>query len=567
MNTSMNAKDSSRLVEARQWHMAGKLDDARPVYRRLLRKYPTNSDVQSLLAALLLDTGKPVDALPFLRRLVKERSGDADIQYNLGLALSESGDHEAALVAYRTALELAPDHPLAWYNSGLAQRRLGHAAEAIAAFEHDFQLRPRLDSARLLSKIHEEEGNRDRSLFYANRCVELDGAQPADLHRLVALEARHLAESMFIGDQQALDIETLAVHAAQLSPDDPEALTNLGMIYSQLGDHLGALPPLQHALALDPGNDRCRELLAILLMTVGRIEEGWRLRTRHGHVSHGLDLQFMPRWQGRMRPGLRLVVLWEQGIGDQILYAHMLGDLVASGVDVTLLCDPRLVALFNTSTLGVHATATLTPADLQAHDAYTSLGELHIWLRPTPESVPAPSSYLRADATRVAAFRNDWATRYPGKRFIGLSWQSHSGLNGAGKSIPLTAMAPILALPDSVFICTQYGEGAVELQSHAAARGIQVHVDDTCNALTDMDVAAAQLMALDELVSVSNASVHLAGALGVRAHVLLGRRPVWHWFATGDRSIWYPHVYLYRQVHLDSWDEPIRTLAERLKKP
>ncbi len=562
----MNAKDSSKLDEARRWHIEGRRADAKPVYNRLLRKYPANSDVQSLMAALLLDDGEAVNALPFLRRLTVARPADADLQYNLGLALAESGEYRAAIDAYSIALRLSPTHALAWYNTGLSWRKLGNVDNAIDALLQDTALRPRADGCRLLSRLYKERKELTLARDYAYRCVELEGAKPADLDYLVALESRILAESMFISDAQALEIETLAVHAAQLTPDNAETLTNLGMVYSQLGDFAGGIPPLQRAHALDSSNENCLKLLAVMLMTMGDIEGGWRLRMSRERVSNTPDIATIPRWQGRIRPGLRLVVLREQGVGDEILYAHMLTDLLDAGVYVTFPCDPRLVPLFRRSEPRLNVSAGLTQEEFNDHDAFVGLGELHVWLRPTLAELPPPKQLFQPDLETRNRFRSQWEQLYPGRRYIGLSWLSHSTYNGASKSIPLALLDPILQTPDTVFVCAQYGDGVVKLAEHARQRGILVHVDPTCNALSDLEIAAAQLAAMDEFVSVSNASVHLAGALGVKTHALIGRRPVWHWFLQGAQSRWYPDVTLYRQIYLDSWDEPIADIAANLRR-
>jgi len=562
----MNAKDSSRLDEARRWHIQGRRAEAKPIYNRLLRKYPANSDVQSLMAALLLDEGEAVTALPFLRRLTMARPADADLQYNLGLALAESGEYRAAIDAYAIALRLQPTHAMAWYNTGLAWRKLGNTDKAVHALLQDTALTPRADSCRLLSRLYKEHKDLQEAREYAYRCVALEGSKPADLDYLVALESRILAESMFISDEQALDIETLAVHAAHLSPDNPETLTNLGMVYSQLGDFAGGIPPLQRAHALDSSNENCLKLLAVMWMTMGDIESGWRLRVSRERVSNAPDIADIPRWQGRIRPGLRLVVLREQGVGDEILYAQMLTELLDAGVQVTFPCDSRLLPLFRRSEPRLNVTTALTSEEFNQHDAFVGLGELHIWLRPTLAELPPAKPFFRPDSALRNQFRAEWEQLYPGRRYVGLSWLSHSTYNGASKSIPLALLDPILQTPDTVFICAQYGEGATELAEHARQRGFTVHTDLLCNALSDLEVAAAQLAALDEFVSVSNASVHLAGALGVKTHALIGRRPVWHWFLQGTQSPWYPDVTLYRQIYLDSWAEPIARIAAKLRR-
>jgi hypothetical protein len=208
----------------------------------------------------------------------------------------------------------------------------------------------------------------------------------------------------------------------------------------------------------------------------------------------------------------------------------------------------------------------LDEAGMREHDAWISLGKLHIWLRPDIAHLPAPDTWLTADPAQVHRMRADWENRFPGKRYFGIAWHSHAAINGAAKSIPLEHLLPVLKTPGIAWVCAQYGDGADDLEALARRENLNVIIDRSVNALADLDAAAAQLRALDTFISVSNASVHMAGALGVHTHLLLGKRPIWHWFTEGDRSPWYRDVTIWRQPRLDSWEEPIAALAARLRE-
>ena len=84
--------------------------------------------------------------------------------------------------------------------------------------------------------------------------------------------------------------------------------------------------------------------------------------------------------------------------------------------------------------------------------------------------------------------------------------------------------------------------------------------------LTDMDDFAAQVAALDLVISVDNSTVHLAGALGVDTWVLQSFVPDWRWMNHATDSYWYPSV---RQFHQDTpgeWGGVFQSIQEHLKQ-
>ena len=75
----------------------------------------------------------------------------------------------------------------------------------------------------------------------------------------------------------------------------------------------------------------------------------------------------------------------------------------------------------------------------------------------------------------------------------------------------------------------------------------------------DIDGLAALITACDLVVTVSNSTAHLAGALGTPTLLLLpqSRGRLWYWFNDRNDSPWYPSMRIERQKVGQSWKELI----------
>jgi 2-polyprenyl-3-methyl-5-hydroxy-6-metoxy-1,4-benzoquinol methylase len=83
--------------------------------------------------------------------------------------------------------------------------------------------------------------------------------------------------------------------------------------------------------------------------------------------------------------------------------------------------------------------------------------------------------------------------------------------------------------------------------------------------LLDLDAFAAQIAELDLVISVDNATVHMAGALGVPVWNLLPFAPTWRWMLGRDDTPWYPSMSLVRQAKFGEWDPVFEAVTEQLK--
>ena len=254
----------------------------------------------------------------------------------------------------------------------------------------------------------------------------------------------------------------------------------------------------------------------------------------------------------------------EQGIGDEIMFASCVSDLLATGVACTLACDPRLATLFTRSFPGARVRGIDSPDALASEpcDQQAALGDLPRVLRSRAEDFPVHAGYLRADPARVAHWRRE-LDRYGDGPKIGISWRGGTPLTrGSVRSLKPGDLAPVLGLPGLTWISLQYGEVDADLAALFDTHGIAIQ--HWASAIDDYDETAALVCALDLVVSVCTAVVHLSGALGRDAWVLTPSAAEWRYGRRGESMPWYPSVRLFRQQAEGDWSGPIGAVRDGL---
>ncbi|MBX3454122.1 tetratricopeptide repeat protein [Ferrovibrio sp.] len=540
-------------------------------------------------AARALSSGNPAAALKALQAVP-----DTAVAWQIrGLALRAQGDRAGAEAALLKALQLAPDHPatmaqlaqlaaerdapqeaLGWLERLLALqpdnpavlgsyggmlRRMDRAAEALPVLDRALTLQPDhagllLDRAHALRKL--------QRLAEAKQAFEAAlASQPQAVAAWTGLAECLLRQHDAEGAMQAI------AKALALAPGDGQAIGTKGLILAHRGDRVAALECYRQAYAAMPNEVSARRNYGNALLRAGHVAEAWPLlehRPDRPESRAPLARAGLPYWDGADVPGLRLLIWAEQGIGDEILQAGYVPELLAAGIDLVLLCSARLEPLFRRAFKGADIHAVRADTDLRVFGAthQISICDLASRLRRMQAAPAQDVPYLRADPLRSQIF----AQRYrslQAERVIGLSWRSGNPALGDSKSLRLVDLLPILRLPGVAFVSLQYGDCADEIAALHAQHGIALHVDADVDPLSDIDGQAAQISALDAVVSISTAVVHLACALAVPSRVLLPFEHglLWYWGESGDASIWRPGAKLYRPANADDRLSPIQALA------
>jgi ADP-heptose:LPS heptosyltransferase len=170
------------------------------------------------------------------------------------------------------------------------------------------------------------------------------------------------------------------------------------------------------------------------------------------------------------------------------------------------------------------------------------------------------SPYLKADPAERERFRSRYGD---GQRLIGLAWHTSSQKTGPKRSIGLDLLAPLFALAGNRWISLQYGDFDA-LEHQASEAGALLRIDRAVDQLADMDTFAAQVAAMDLVITIDNSTAHLAGALGVPVWLLLPFASDWRWLQQREDCPWYPSMRLFRQLHPGAWEPVMENVRDAL---
>jgi polysaccharide pyruvyl transferase WcaK-like protein len=446
------------------------------------------------------------------------------------MAFDAIGLHDQAIEPALRATETAPDDPYGWSALGVTYFRLDRAEEAIAPLQRALDIRPKWAEIRgTLGNALMALGRHPESVIQLERGIT-DAPQMASLWASLGAAKRELRE----------------VEAAEAA--------------------------FAKADALAPDTGKYGLSLALTQIRQKKLDEGWRNYDRRWNTLAFKD-QTRPhthvRWDGSDLRGKKILVYAEQGVGDETMFAGYLQALVDQGAAVFLEVTNRLAALMQRSLPGVQVGISQNPP-LSAFGApdfdwQIPAGALASFLTPAFEDFRPRGAYLKASPEQVAQLRQRYQASVDGgpqPLIVGISWRSGNPTGGKRRSASLDQWAPILQTPGVRFVNLQYGECAEEIAEARAKFGADIIEDASIDSSGMLDMFAAQVRAMDLVVSIDNSSVHFAGALGVPTFMMLNYEPDWRWFGGDEGNPWYESVAHVRQQDFDDWAPVLEAAAE-----
>jgi hypothetical protein len=413
------------------------------------------------------------------------------------------------------------------------------------------------DSLHLLGMIAFQGGRHEQAVQLIRRAIAIHEKGAAYHSNLgTVLQAQGMLD----------DAATSYERALALKPDLAEVHTNLGNIL-QLQDRVEeAVACHERALLLRPQLNEARYNLGLAQLLKGDFHSGWQNFEKRWQSKDFLTARRhypQPLWKGENRGAGRLLIWGEQGVGDEIMFAGLIPDVIRGGNQCLLDCDPRLKSLFARSFPSVGVVSGFDQGPGPAVDIAVHLpsGSLPGLFRTNSSAFAATTSpYLIADPVERDRFRSRYSD---GRKLVGLAWHTNNAKAGRYRSIDLSMLAPLFARPDIRWISLQYGDHQA-LENAAGMASAPVLVDRSVDQLADMDIFAAQIAAMDMVVTIDNSTAHLAGALGIPSLVLLPFVSDWRWLQARADSPWYPSLRLFRQPKRGDWQSVVQQVQSLL---
>ena len=484
-----------------------------------LKRRPDFAQALCMGGYMLGESGKPEAALRFYRRALSIDPSLAVAHANSGKLLFDSRRFEEALAAFEAASAIAPDDADAWCSRAGALRELGRLEDSLEAAQRALALRPAFAEA---------------AINLGNALLKLDRMEEA-------LDAYRRASAARLGYAAALCGQALA-------------LRNLGRFEESLA-------AFEAAEALGS-----REAVAgkgCLLLTVGDFErgfEGYEARWLDGKsLAESLGTRF-PTWTGPPKPGERVLVLNDHGLGDTIQFFRYLPLMAKAGAEVTFVCPPILHRLLSSS--GGSVLFAAAPPPQASFDAQIAISSLPHAFKTRLETVPADVPYLSPEGP----LQKLWAKRIGAVGFkVGVVWQGNPNPEAdRARSLPLRALAPFAEIRGVRLISLQKGYGEEQLAAAPPEMPVETlgpDFDSGSDAFVD---TAAAMAHCDLIVTCDTSIAHLAGALARPVWVALKNDAEWRWMRDRNDSPWYPTMRLFRQSRRGDWSGVVEAMAREL---
>lgn len=339
------------------------------------------------------------------------------------------------------------------------------------------------------------------------------------------------------------------------------AFNNYGNVLREVGDPKGAVPFLERAIQLEPKNVTAHFNLAIAYLLDGNYEKGWpayETRWDYEHLAGTMPPFSQPRWKGEDLKGKTILVVGEQGHGDNIQFVRFLYNLHVMGAEIILQVTDGLVPLLSSSSIIKRVSGyDYTVTDF---DYWVPIMSVPGIIGVTATNLPRPVNYLNPDA----ALQKHWQDYFgpKTKMRVGFSWSGRrdNWLN-KHKGMPFEDMvAMIQANPEYEWVNFQ---ADCTPEEEAKLKEIGVHcLPANPNMWAD---AAAQMMHMDVIVSVDTAVAHLAGSLGRPTWIMLNWFATdWRWMLNRDDCIWYSTARLFRQPAMGDWASVTKKVSQYL---
>lgn len=552
----MTALHAERMVAAMQLHVQGHVEAAQLAYEALLEQFPDQQDILHSLGMLCLQQKQWEKASDYLHRAMRTHSGQHRSLLPLAQAEAQCGKTEQAAKSLCRFLAIAPNH-----TAGMQML-------------YELCLTGKPD---LINRLIAEYPDLPTLWAIAIKVCQANGDKNGELKQLAALYQRGIRDQSFLLNYGKLLLDcgeftrclALGKEMRTNFPASIQALKLYANAAMALGENSNALEAWRDVVTRAPDDHAARTTLGMLRLLISDGKEGFEDYSAHqySHPKMYTHASAMPKWDGN---AINHALLWStQGIGDIVMFAGLIPWLQSKGIAVTMATYPKLVPLLSRSFPDIRVipqSPNIFERYAKECDAQLSLGELMHYAIPSYTPAQHPP-YLKADEEKMRTLRQKYSAllaRRGKTRLVGISWHTTNPHTGASRTAPLQQWRAFFDVPHIQYISLQYGDHATEIDTVNRDFPGALYADPDIDNYNDIDGLAAQICLMDEVISIDNSTIHLAGALGVLSTLLLPAAAEWRWGLNGGRTRWYENVTLERQKKLSDWRPVMKNVHKRL---
>ena len=572
----------------------GKIVEAKKIYYSLLDSIPNHPEVLGNLGTIELQEGNTALGILYLQKAIISSPNEINFILNLANGLIETGRADEALNYLETAENLNPNLINVLYNKARALKALNKFTDAIVCLDKCLQKDPKNYLAlvdhgflhNLINNYHFAiesyskaiQVNPNHFMTYYNRGIayeNLNDLNDALKDYNLAIQKNPQFElamfnkcGVFIKQKKFIEALDLINDLIHVNKFNEHYFIKKSFIYEEIKDFDKAIDNYDYAIKLNTESKEAKAKKSYLYLALDLFKDGWILYENR-FWDKAIKSQIKPLLR-EFNTSDKTIFIWaEQGIGDQIIYASLLFDAFKTKNKFYVSVDSRLISLFKRS-FSQFDNVTFISADEKLleskYDFHLPMGSLGKFFRNSIQNFDThPLAYLKADQREVDSLKKE--LKKEGFKVCGISWKSNNKEIGEAKTLSLTQLLPILSIPNTIFIDLQYGDNLEEKEKFLNEYGIEIKSINEIDNYNNLEGLTSLIDACDYIVTISNATAHIAGALHKETYLLLPYAfgKIWYWGESRDYSLWYPAVKIYRNTKSHSWDETIDDLSKKIR--
>jgi ADP-heptose:LPS heptosyltransferase len=255
----------------------------------------------------------------------------------------------------------------------------------------------------------------------------------------------------------------------------------------------------------------------------------------------------------------RLLVVYEQGIGDNIQYFRFIIELSEKFPDMIIdyFCRDTVSKLFK-SYKNINI---ILNVDIDKYDYYVFISSMPYMLK-LDKIYPNKHNYINTDNDRLMYWKNIFSENLHKKLKVGFVYNGRLTNSFIEKFIPLEEFKSLCDL-DIDLICL-HRKNEIQKDIDNIDFKDKIHFYDIDNDSPFYDTIHI-LQSIDLLITIDTSIVHLAGVLNVKTFLLLGKYSEWRW-SNDDTTYWYDSVELIRMKDDNGFKNILKTVKNSINK-
>lgn len=525
-----------------------KFNESKKYFENLYDNNFKNPDLLNYLSLNYIHLSQFNDAIKILTKIIADKKEDVNNYLNLAYCYQGINDFNSAINTYKSAIKINPHHEQPYLNLGSMLRKLKLFKES-----EEILLRAKdLKSHKIyttLSSLYIDTKQFDKALDFANKAIEINQSDILAINNLA---------SIYINLKNYNLASNFLEKGLKLYPQHPLIHLNLGVLNKNLNDLDKAKLHFQQSINSNPHLYDAYLYKSLIELSENNFQEGW---DNYEYRWYKQDTRIKPscaKWDGSKN--FQHILLWgEQGLGEQILFGSIISEVLTVFKKITLVIDEKLKPIFQESFPEINVYNPQDNWNKEDFDCHLPMASLGKFFRKDLNKFDNSKSYLDL----ISAKRDSQKIR------CGLSWKSVNSVEGNLKSIHLNQLLPLLKMENIDFFNVQYTDEKKEIEQFNIQNNVKIQNINNLDTFNDLYNLSKYLKSFDLLVSISNTTAHLAGALSIPTLLLLPQSvgKLWYWSNTiADKNLWYPSVKIFRQEIDGNWDLEIPKVTKYVQE-